>query len=118
METPDISDYKVTSEVHVFSEGVSSEEEKNQGIGKLLFYHLLIELSFLPVNIGFITVTSLFKFSLPSQFPIPPKFKDIEESSRQTDEDGDLIVRRRNQSGQDYNLTISTKNLFIIGKVY
>jgi len=81
METPDISDYKVTSEVHVFSEGVSSEEEKNQ-------------------------VTSLFKFSLPSQFPIPPKFKDIEESSRQTDEDGDLIVRRRNQSGQDYNLTI------------
>ena len=42
METPDISDYKVTSEVHVFSEGVSSEEEKNQGIGKLLFYHLLI----------------------------------------------------------------------------
>lgn len=32
METPDLSDYKVTSEVHVFSEGVASDEQKHEGI--------------------------------------------------------------------------------------
>lgn len=31
METPDINDYKVTSEVHVFSEGNSSDETKHEG---------------------------------------------------------------------------------------
>jgi hypothetical protein len=39
MEDLDLSDHKVTSEVHVFSEGESLKDEKN--VGKLLLFNFI-----------------------------------------------------------------------------
>jgi len=83
MAAIDLSDYKVTSEVHVFSEGVPSDETQHE-------------------------VTSFFKFTLPDEFVVPAEVKeeDVEDDGPKTDEDGDMIVKRKNQTSKDYNLVI------------
>ena len=55
------------------------------------------------------TVTSFFKFTLPDEFVVPAEVKeeDVEDDGPKTDEDGDMIVKRKNQTSKDYNLVIS-----------
>nr|CAG4643460.1 EOG090X0C5G [Ilyocryptus agilis] len=76
MEDIDLSDHKVTSEVHVFSESSSNSGES--------------------------VVTSVFKFSLPLNFVgiAAPAGKEGD-----ADDDGDLLVRRKNHV-DDYCLEI------------
>ncbi|KAK4020298.1 methyltransferase-like protein 22 isoform X1 [Daphnia magna] len=78
MEDLDLSDYKVTSEVHVFSEGESVDDDE----------HIVI---------------STFKFSLPKNHSLSLHQNVNEEVA--ADGDGDLIVQRKNYT-PDYSLSI------------
>nr|CAG4637304.1 EOG090X0C5G [Ceriodaphnia reticulata] len=75
----DLSDHKVTSEVHVFSEGDSHGEDES-------------------------IVISKFNFTLPNK--LLPNTRDVsQDPSNSIDDDGDLVVQRKDYT-PDYSLSI------------
>nr|CAG4646527.1 EOG090X0C5G [Macrothrix elegans] len=81
MENIDLGDYKVTSEVHVFSdcEPLKGEEES--------------------------VVISNFNFTLPDKIKVSGSEKSQACSTIEKDEDGDPIISRKNER-EDYSLAI------------
>lgn len=83
MEDIDLSDHKVTSEVHVFSEGEPIGDDQS-------------------------IVHSNFKFTLPANYQrqdVAQGGNPFDDNVAVVDEDGDPIIHRRNHT-DDYSLTI------------
>ena len=98
----DLSDHKVTSEVHVFSEGESQGDDES--IGKI-FSRLLEGRKFTNVFVNF-TVISKFNFTLPNKLVEVGDTCNVNQDASSVDDDGDLVVRRKDYS-PDYSLSIS-----------
>nr|CAG4641989.1 EOG090X0C5G [Eurycercus lamellatus] len=91
MDDIDLGDYKVTSEVHIFSEGTQAEKKfsSEEGADETI-------------------VVSNFKFTLPGKYEVSEDVDGAIAGNQQVDqydEDGDLVVHRKNEK-QDHHLAI------------
>ena len=109
MEDIDLSDHKVTSEVHVFSEGEPLNED-DTSIGKTPSYKKGIYGRLIQRLSCFLSkVISSFKFTLPANVRPSSIAPEKENPSHSTvDEDGDPIIIRKNHT-DDHSLTISNR---------
>ncbi len=102
----DLSDHKVTSEVHVFSEGECHSDDERIGKVSILSTVGLQRVKHSLMFI-FITVVSKFSFTLPNKL-VASNIRDVNQDSNQVDDDGDPVLRRKNYS-PDYSLSIGKK---------
>ncbi len=103
MEDLDLSDHRVTSEVHVFSEGESLKDEENIGKFSWTYFDSLNRPKKYNVLNLFIVISS-FNFSLPPKLALSANHNANQETT--ADDDGDLVVCRKDFT-PDFTLSIS-----------
>ena len=117
MEDIDLSDHKVTSEVHVFSEGEPLGDDKSIGTSrKYESYKSRFCLQY--VIYSCLQVHSNFKFTLPANYQrqnVAQGGNPCDNNVAVVDKDGDPIIHRRNHT-DDHSLTISICNNIHIKK--
>lgn len=110
MEDIDLSDHKVTSEVHVFSEGEPIGDDRSIGTSQIIIrLNVFFKEGFVFKLLFVFLVISNFKFTLPTNYQrqnIAQGVSPCVNNMAVTDEDGDPIVHRRNHVA-DHSLAIS-----------